>query len=69
MIAVGDMSSYVETKCGEVAVSVKITVPATSANLGDWLRLSGYGGFLYSEFTFERADELQISGCPGEVSQ
>ena len=34
VIAVGDMSSYVETKCGEVAVSVKITVPATSANLG-----------------------------------
>ena len=27
-----------------------------------WLRLSGYGGF--PVFTFERADELQISGCP-----
>lgn len=45
-------------------MSVKITVPATSANLGIGYDCLGMAVSLYSEFTFERADELQISGCP-----
>ena len=43
---------------------IKITVPATSANLGIGYDTLGMAVSLYSHFTFERADELQIAGCP-----
>ena len=46
----------------------KITVPATSANLGIGYDCLGMAVSLYSEFTFERADELQISGCPRSIA-
>lgn len=45
---------------------IKITVPATSANLGIGYDTLGMAVSLYSHFTFERADELQITGCPEE---
>ena len=45
---------------------IKITVPATSANLGIGYDTLGMAVSLYSHFTFERADELSITGCPEE---
>ena len=47
-------------------MSVKITVPATSANLSIGYDTLGMAVTLYSEFTFEKADELIITGCPEE---
>ena len=37
---------------------IKITVPATSANLGIGYDTLGMAVSLYSHFTFERADKL-----------
>ena len=45
---------------------IKITVPATSANLGIGYDTLGMAVSLYSHFTFDRADSLQITGCPEE---
>lgn len=45
---------------------IKITVPATSANLGIGYDTLGMAVSLYSHFTFERSDELKITGCPEE---
>ena len=45
---------------------IKITVPATSANLGIGYDTLGMAVSLYAHFTFERAEELQITGCPEE---
>ena len=45
---------------------IKITVPATSANLGIGYDTLGMAVGLYSHFTFERADKLTITGCPKE---
>ncbi len=45
---------------------IKITVPATSANLGIGYDTLGMAVSLYSHFTFERADKLTITGCPEE---
>ena len=45
---------------------IKITVPATSANLGIGYDTLGMAVSLYSHFTFDRADTLQITGCPEE---
>lgn len=45
-------------------MSVKITVPATSANLCIGYDCLGMAVSLYSTFTFERADTLTITGCP-----
>lgn len=45
---------------------IKITVPATSANLGIGYDTLGMAVSLYSHFTFERSDELEITGCPVE---
>lgn len=45
---------------------IRITVPATSANLGIGYDTLGMAVSLYSHFTFERADELVITGCPEE---
>ena len=45
---------------------IKITVPATSANLGIGYDTLGMAVSLYSHFTFERTDELKITGCPEE---
>lgn len=45
---------------------IRISVPATSANLGIGYDTLGMAVSLYSHFTFERADELTITGCPEE---
>lgn len=45
---------------------IRISVPATSANLGIGYDTLGMSVSLYSHFTFERADELTITGCPEE---
>ena len=45
---------------------IRITVPATSANLGIGYDTLGMAVSLYSHFTFERADALRITGCPEE---
>ena len=47
-------------------MSVTITVPATSANLGIGYDCLGMAVSLYSVFEFDRADELTITGCPEE---
>lgn len=45
-------------------MSVKITVPATSANLCIGYDCLGMAVSLYSTFTFDRAETLTITGCP-----
>ena len=45
---------------------IRISVPATSANLGIGYDTLGMAVSLYSHFTFERADALEITGCPEE---
>lgn len=45
---------------------IRITVPATSANLGVGYDTLGMAVSLYSHFTFERSDSLEITGCPEE---
>ncbi len=45
-------------------MSVTIAVPATSANLGIGYDCLGMAVSLYSRFTFDRAEELTITGCP-----
>ena len=43
---------------------IRITVPATSANLGIGYDTLGMAVSLYSHFTFKRAEALTITGCP-----
>lgn len=43
---------------------IKITVPATSANLGIGYDTLGMAVSMYAHFTFEHADALRITGCP-----
>ena len=45
---------------------IRISVPATSANLGIGYDTLGMAVSMYSHFTFERADALEITGCPEE---
>lgn len=45
---------------------IRISVPATSANLGIGYDTLGMAVSLYSHFTFERAEKLTITGCPEE---
>lgn len=45
---------------------IRITVPATSANLGVGYDTLGMAVSLYSHFTFERSESLEITGCPEE---
>ena len=45
---------------------IKITVPATSANLGIGYDTLAMAVSLYAHFTFDHADELVITGCPEE---
>lgn len=45
---------------------IKVTVPATSANLGIGYDTLGMAVSLYSHFTFDHASELTITGCPEE---
>lgn len=45
---------------------IKITVPATSANLGIGYDTLGMAVSLYAHFTFDHAEELTITGCPEE---
>lgn len=47
-------------------MSVKISVPATSANLGIGYDCLGMAVSLYSHFTFDLSDKLRITGCPEE---
>lgn len=46
---------------------IKVTVPATSANLGIGYDTLGMAVSLYSHFTFDHADTLTITGCPEEL--
>ena len=43
---------------------IKVTVPATSANLGIGYDTLGMAVSLYAHFTFDHADALTITGCP-----
>ena len=45
---------------------IKITVPATSANLGIGYDTLGMAVSLYAHVTMDRASELTITGCPEE---
>lgn len=45
-------------------MSVKITVPATTSNLGIGYDCLGMAVTMYAHFTFERSEELVITGCP-----
>lgn len=45
---------------------IKVTVPATSANLGIGYDTLGMAVSLYSHFTFDHTDTLTITGCPEE---
>lgn len=45
---------------------IKVTVPATSANLCIGYDTLGMAVSLYSHFTFDHADTLTITGCPEE---
>ena len=46
-------------------MKVKVTVPATSANLGPGFDVAGLAVTLYNTFTFELLDDgLEITGCP-----
>lgn len=45
---------------------IKVTVPATSANLGIGYDTLGMAVSLYAHFTFDHADALAITGCPEE---
>ena len=45
---------------------IRITVPATSANLGIGYDTLGMAVSLYSTFTVDRAESLLITGCPEE---
>ncbi len=47
--------------------AVKVTVPATSANLGPGFDCLGIALNMYASFTFELTDEgISIEGCPNE---
>ena len=67
VIAVCDMSSYVETKCGELPAGVKLPsrprrrILALATTVWVWR-------FPIDRFTFRRADELRFQVAP-EVSQ
>ena len=43
---------------------IQVTVPATTANLGPGFDTLGMALDIEAVFTFERAETLQISGCP-----
>ena len=43
---------------------IKITVPATTANIGCGFDSLGCALTLYSTFTFEKSEKFKISGCP-----
>lgn len=45
---------------------IRVTVPATSANLGIGYDTLGMAVSLYSHFTFDTATKLTITGCPEE---
>ncbi len=45
---------------------VTIRVPASTANIGPGFDSFGCALALYNEYTFERADHLEIIGCPPE---
>ncbi|MBQ8894936.1 MAG: homoserine kinase [Clostridia bacterium] len=45
---------------------VKLRVPASTANLGPGFDSFGCALSLYNEYTFEKCDHLEITGCPVE---
>lgn len=45
---------------------VKLRVPASTANLGPGFDSFGCALSLYNEYTFEKSDRLEITGCPEE---
>lgn len=45
---------------------VKLRVPASTANLGPGFDSFGCALSLYNEYTFEKSDHLEITGCPLE---
>ena len=45
---------------------VTVRVPATSANLGPGYDCLGLALSMYSEFTFEEAEDFSVTGCPEE---
>lgn len=47
---------------------VKIKVPATSANIGAGFDCLGMAVSIYNEYTFEKADDFLITGCPSEYA-
>lgn len=48
--------------------SVRIQVPATSANIGPGFDSLGLALDLYNRFDVEEADELKLEGCPEEYA-
>ena len=47
---------------------VKIKVPATSANIGAGFDCLGMAVSIYNEYTFEKAENFLITGCPIEYA-
>lgn len=47
---------------------IKIKVPATSANIGSGFDCLGMAVSLFNEYTFEKAEDFLITGCPLEYS-
>lgn len=45
-------------------MQITVRAPASTSNLGPGFDIFGLALSLYSVFTFERAEALQISGCP-----
>ena len=45
-------------------MQITVRAPASTSNLGPGFDIFGLALSLYSVFTFERSEALQISGCP-----
>lgn len=50
-------------------MQITVRAPASTSNLGPGFDIFGLALSLYSVFTFERAEALQISGLPGSFSK
>ena len=60
--------SAAEKEQAAAAGTVRVSVPATSANLGVGFDVLGLALDLSAEFTFEPADALKIDGCAPELA-
>ena len=47
---------------------IKVKVPATSANIGAGFDCLGMAVSIYNEYTFEKASDFFITGCPDEYA-